>query len=281
MKTLYYRNYLKYCNYRCSYCPFPKDELSKLKIIRDQKYLAQFVAFIKQSSSEYRLFFVPRGEILGFTHFQTALIQLSKLPNVHELVVQTNLSGSLEWLAEGNLQKIIFWTTYHPQQVNLGSFMRQIEQLLEYNLKFSIGVVGVKENYQSIAGIAERLSALAVKPYLWINAYKDQPNYYRAEEVNFLKQLDPLFELNLTNYRTSQAACRTGQQVWFVEYNGNLHRCWQDRKIVGNLYQDSLADLSLDLFCHQRECGCYIGYIHLVALQLEQIYQTSLLGRIP
>lgn len=280
--TFYYRNYLKSCNYRCEYCPFPKEHPSEKMVERDKKYLNKFVDFIKNSEDEFSIFFAPRGEALVFDYYRKALIELSHLENVREVVMQTNLSCSLDWLKKVNVNKLILWTTYHPKEVEFSNFLKQVKVLMDYNIRFTVGTVGVKEVFGNIKEMKLALKELGDNsPYMWINAYKDVKDYYNTEDVEFLTECDPLFEINKRDYECNGEECKTGETVFFMEWNGNIHRCWQDKRKIGNIYSNKLEDISLKRTCKKDICGCFIGYSNMKSLELNKVYKDSLLGRIP
>lgn len=280
--TLYYRNYLKSCNYACGYCPFGKTVGSEKMLAKDAEYLQKFVEYLAGSAENMNLFFAPRGEALLHAHYRQAIIKLSKLSNIGEIVIQTNLSSSLEWLSEVEPGKLILWTTYHPSQVEFNSFFQQIEKLRQYPVQFTIGIVGVKENFSEIARLYQSLQKFSEKPpYLWINAYKDKARYYSEAEIAYLMRYDQQFMSNLKNYKCKDMDCKTGEKVFFLEWDGTIHRCWQDKKSLGNLYMEDITEISASTVCNKKICSCFIGYSHITELQLQQVYTTSLLGRIP
>ncbi|MBP2655811.1 MAG: radical protein [Firmicutes bacterium] len=280
--TLYYRNYLKSCNYSCWYCPFAKAEVNEKMLNRDKNYIRQFIDYISASPDTFDLFFAPRGEILGYEHYQAAIIELSALENVGQIVIQTNLSCNLDWLARVRADKLILWTTYHPGQAEADFFIRQVKTLATLGVRNTVGMVGVKENFAAIAEMDAALQQFGVaKPYFWLNAYKDKGSYYSPDEIELLTRYDPLFPINLKNYKSKALACRTGDTVFFVEWDGTVHRCWQEIKKLGNLYQNNLSELAATAPCRKNVCSCYIGYSNICSLELEKSYPASLLGRLP
>lgn len=46
--TIYYRNYLRYCNYKCTYCPFSKYKLNNNDLEKDKIYFRKFTDFLKK-----------------------------------------------------------------------------------------------------------------------------------------------------------------------------------------------------------------------------------------
>ncbi len=278
--TLYYRNYLRYCNYKCSYCPFSKYKLNKDDLEKDKTYFGKFTDFLKESTDKYRIFIAPRGEVLNFEHYKSGILMLANLDNITEIVVQTNLSGDPGWLRNVNKDKVSLWTTYHPRETEFENFYKNIEFLDRENVRFSVGIVGVHEHFDMILALKEKMKFLKnTKPYLWINAYKDKRDYYSDGDIEFLTEADPLFGINLKNYRSKECECRTGESVFRVEYNGVVHRCWQDRKGLGNIFKDNIADMKISGGCRHSRCTCYIGYTHIKDLNLGEVYKKSLLGR--
>ena len=278
--TLYYRNYLRYCNYKCSYCTFAKYTLNKDDLEKDKIYFRKFTDFLKKSTDKFRIFLAPRGEILNFDHYKSGISMLSKLDNITEIVVQTNLGGNLEWLKNVNKDKVILWTTYHPDETKLEDFFEKLVFLDRENIKFSVGTVGVHENFDMIFRLKEKMNLLEnIRPYFWVNAYKDEKNYYSEKDIEFLCNIDHLFEVNLENYKSKGCECRTGESVFWMEYNGILHRCWQDRKNLGNIFKDNIADIKASDGCRYSRCTCYIGYTNIKGLDLGRVYKKSLLGR--
>lgn len=116
--------------------------------------------------------------------------------------------------------------------------------------------------------------------YLWVNAYKDKPDYYTNEDVSFLSDIDPHFAVNTLDYESLGQACSAGSHVFYVQGAGLVKRCYKDRSVIGNLYRDGLDGLSAIRSCRMKVCDCYIGYIHMPQLKLQEIYGSGLLERI-
>ncbi|WFD11816.1 STM4011 family radical SAM protein [Tepidibacter hydrothermalis] len=280
--TIFYRNYMKYCNYKCGYCPFSKYSLDEIKIHRDKRYFQKFIDYIENSNDEFNIFIAPRGELLNFDYYKYGIEKLSKLKNIGEIVVQTNLSSDLNWINNVNKEKLILWTTYHPSEVSLDKFYCKVNKLSKLGIRFTVGAVGIKENLSILADLKEKIDKISgYKPYIWINAYKDETNYYSKEDVEFIKKIDPLFEFNLKNYKCKNSLCKTGENVFWVQGNGTIHRCYKNKVKLGNLYKDKLEDIKKEQVCQSNICTCYIGYTNIKNLNLDDIYKTSILGRIP
>lgn len=279
--VLYYRGSLSSCNYDCPYCPFGKTRDSAATLARDRRQLERFVGWLaEQEAAGHRLsvFFNPYGEALTHRWYRQALVDVSRMPHVDKTAIQTNLSARLDWVTELDPAKAAIWATYHPGQTKADAFLSQCLKLHRAQIPFSVGSVGVRSAFEAIASLR---SALPDDVYLWVNAYKDRPDYYSAGDIDFLKTIDPHFGINLHDYPSRGLPCRAGEDVFYVGGEGGVKRCYQDRGVIGNLYRDGLEGLARPRVCRMESCGCYIGYIHMPGLGLQEVYGTRLLERIP
>ncbi|AWV32076.1 STM4011 family radical SAM protein [Paenibacillus sp. FSL H7-0716] len=279
--VLYYRGSLTSCNYDCPYCPFGKTRDSAATLAKDRQGLEAFVAWAsEQGAAGHRLsiFFNPYGEGLIHRWYKEAMIALSNMDHVEKVAIQTNLSANLDFISQLNRKKVAFWATYHPGQVREDKFLSQCLTLYENDVPFSVGSVGIRSAFSAIASLR---SALPENVYLWVNAYKDKPDYYTAEDFAFLSEIDPHFSVNAMDYESLGQACNAGKDVFYVQGAGLVKRCYKDRGVIGNLYRDGLEGLSAVRSCRMKVCDCYIGYIHMPELKLRSIYEDGLLERIP
>ncbi|MRN51693.1 STM4011 family radical SAM protein [Paenibacillus monticola] len=279
--VLYYRGSLTSCNYDCPYCPFGKTRDSAATLAKDREGLETFVKWVGAQGAEghqLSIFFNPYGEGLIHRWYKDALIALSTMEHVDKVAIQTNLSADLNFTADLNRDKIAFWATYHPGQVREDKFLAQCATLYERGIPFSVGSVGLRSAFAAIASLR---TALPEDVYLWVNAYKDKPNYYTAEELSYLSSIDPHFAINAMDYESLGKICNAGRNVFYVQGSGLVKRCYKDRGVIGNLYRDRLEGLSAERSCRMPLCDCYIGYIHMPQLGLQDIYGSGLLERIP
>ena len=184
--SILYRGPLSSCNYSCYYCPFAKYQETKAEHKTDQRALERFVAWVKtQTEMAISIFFTPWGEALIHRRYQQALVQLSHLPHVQKVVIQTNLSWNTNWITEANKAKLALWVTYHPSQVTRKRFLQKCKEILGYGIRFSVGVVGLRKIISEI----EMLRAELPKDvYLWINAYdRARKGYYKKRRYKTLK----------------------------------------------------------------------------------------------
>lgn len=279
--VLYYRGLLSSCNYDCPYCPFSKNKDSRATLERDKEQLGVFMNWVREGEGaghQLSIFFNPYGEALIHRWYRDAMIELSHMPHVQKVAVQTNLSVKLDWTRELNRDKAALWATYHPGQTTQEQFVSQCMKLYEQHIPFSVGTVGIRSAFGAIEQIRSRLPD---DVYVWINAFKDQKNYYTSEEMDYLTAIDPYFQLNVPDYDSFGLPCDAGSNVFYVQGSGVVKRCYSDRRIIGHLYRDGLEVLSEERPCKMKKCGCYIGYIHMPQLTMNQIYGDGLLERVP
>ncbi|WP_254512420.1 STM4011 family radical SAM protein [Anatilimnocola floriformis] len=274
-----YRGPLSSCNYECNYCPFAKRHESAAELKHDRQCLERFVDWVAaQTDCELSILFTPWGEGLTRRWYQQALVRISQFAHVRRVAIQTNLSCSLDWLGEANAQRLALWCTFHPTQISRREFLQQCQMVADRGVSFSAGVVGLQENFEEIEALRAELPSHA---YLWVNAFKDLPDYYTDEQVARLEQVDPLFRLNLTNHPSLGAECVAGESSVSIDGDGNLRRCHFVSGVLGNIYgSDWQAALSRRA-CPNLSCDCYIGYVNLPRLQHDNLFGGRVLERIP
>lgn len=276
-----YRGHLTDCNYSCEYCPFAKEKNSREMQALDRNDLARFVAWVEANSSAampMEIFITPYGEALVRQWYQEAMITLSHLPHVRKVAAQTNLAWNTRWLARCDAKTTALWTTYHPDFVSEDKFIDKCKSLDAMDIRYSVGVVGLREHFAKIASLRQRLSK---DIYLWVNAYKREEAYYTDADIAFLEEIDYLFRQNLPWYDSMGKACKAGDEVVSIEGNGDMFRCHFIKTKKGNIFADPLASLLKKELCSKATCHCHIGYIHLDQLKADEIYGDGLLERIP
>jgi hypothetical protein len=275
--SIYYRGSLSSCNYACGYCPFAKTRNSRAELALDRHQLQRFCAWTARQPVQLGILFTPWGEALGQRAYRRALVALSHQPNVERVAIQTNLSAPLGELGQAS-PALSLWATYHPSQTSLDRFVAQCARLDRLGVRYSAGVVGLKEHFAEIAQLRQRLPP---ERYLWVNAYKRESDYYSATEIEFLKSIDPYFSYNLHRYPSYNTACRAGHSSFAVDGEGNLRRCHFVAEVLGNIYDAEFARQLRPRLCPNASCGCYLGYIHRPQLQLERRFGDGLFERIP
>lgn len=277
--SILYRGPLSSCNYGCDYCPFAKHMETAAEHASDSQALARFVSWVKQRPQDrISVFFTPWGEALVRKRYQDAIVTLTNLPNVAKVAIQTNLSSRLDWTERCDKSKLGLWATYHPTQVSRERFLAKCSELEQRQVRFSVGIVGMKEHADEIAAMRQELPSHI---YLWINAYKRQPDYYSAEEIRAFTSVDPLFPINNQYHPSQGRPCRTGESVISVDGDGTIKRCHFIKTQLGNIYDPNFETVLQPRACTNATCGCHIGYVHMNDLKLYEVFGEGVLERIP
>ena len=277
--TILYRGPLASCNYACPYCPFAKHQETDEEHAHDAKALGRFVQWVKtQRDIEFSIFFTPWGEALIRRRYQQALVTLTNLPHVAKVAIQTNGSCRFDWAAHCDKSKLGLWVTYHPGETSRDEFLKRCTQMQKQGIRFSVGVVGLKEHFGEIEALR---AALPPDVYLWVNAFKRVENYYTPDEADFLTAIDRLFPLNNTRHPSLGRACQAGETVISVDGDGLMQRCHFIKQSLGNIYQADWRSALYPRSCPNQTCGCHIGYVHLNELKLYEVFGDGVLERIP
>ena len=275
---IYYRGSLSSCNYACGYCPFAKTANTRAELVRDRTEVERFVAWAARATTPMSILFTPWGEALGHRYYRKALVDLSHLSAVRRVCIQSNLSAPLKDLEKACPKTLAFWATYHPGQVSRSRFLSSCFALQKMGLRFSVGIVGTREHLGEMEALRAELPA---GTYLWVNAYKREPDYYSAAELARIRAVDPHFDQNNQRYPSLGQPCRAGQSHFTVDGRGDVRRCHFVGEVIGNLYDGTLEAALRPRACVVETCGCYIGYIHLPSLETGRLFGPDRLARIP
>lgn len=276
--NILYRGSLSSCNYACDYCPFAKTTNTSAELQQDQSELERFVAWVGTQERRIGILITPWGEALVHRYYRRAMTALSQMPQVYRIAVQTNLSAPVSDFASADREALAFWTTFHPSQTTIARFLARCRTLDEANIRYSAGVVGLREHFDAIEELRKRLRP---EVYLWINAYKRTPDYYQPLEIERLARVDPYFHWNTRRYPSAQKSCTAGESAFTVDGRGNVRRCHFIGDVIGNIYDADFNNCLKPRGCSAATCGCHIGYVHRPGLRLQQLYGNGLLERIP
>lgn len=274
-----YRGALETCNYACGYCPFAKRKETAIQKKQDIDGLNGFVQWLGvQSTLSFSVFFTPWGEALVFKRYQQALAQLLGLDHVTKVVFQTNLSANLDFLKGMDCRRIRLWCTYHPSEVARERFIAKTQQLDDYGVKYSVGMVGAPILFDEIKDVRK---ALNPNTYLWINAYVEAGKHYDYSQTQqqFLTEIDPLFSINRP-YLSQNLPCFAGETAIMVDEFGDIRRCHFINQVIGNIHQENWQQVLQERLCSRKYCDCHIGYIYLKKLQLEKVFGQQMVERI-
>jgi MoaA/NifB/PqqE/SkfB family radical SAM enzyme len=277
--SILYRGPLSSCNYGCEYCPFAKRSETAAQLTVDRKALERFVDWVAaRHADQIGILFTPWGEALIHPWYQQAMARLSHLPQVVKVAIQTNLSCGLDWVDRCDKQKLGLWTTYHPTEVDRDRFVRQCWELDRRGVRFSVGIVGLKEHQAEAQALRQELPAHI---YLWVNAYKREPNYYSTLEIERFTAIDPLFPINNQIHPSLGKSCRAGDSAIAVDGDGTMRRCHFIPAAIGNIYASDFEQNLMSSPCTNQTCRCHIGYVHMHELGLYEVFGSGILERIP
>jgi MoaA/NifB/PqqE/SkfB family radical SAM enzyme len=277
--SILYRGPLSSCNYACGYCPFAKRREGAAELRHDRECLERFLGWVEgRTQDRLGVLFTPWGEALVRPWYQQALARLTQLPHATKAAIQTNLSCKLDWVEECHKEKLALWCTYHPGETTRDRFLAKCRELIERNVRFSVGVVGLKEHGDGIAALRRELPP---NIYLWVNAYKREDDYYTQAMIDDLTAIDPHFPTNNRRHRSLGQPCRAGRTAITVDGAGDVRRCHFVKDVIGNIYDPSFERCLLERACVNETCGCHIGYVHLEPLDLYRRYGDGVLERIP
>ncbi|MEU9332555.1 STM4011 family radical SAM protein [Streptomyces sp. NPDC048290] len=275
--TILYRGPLASCDYDCPYCPFAKRRDTRAQLTADRAALHRFTDWATaQREDRLSLLFTPWGEGLVRSWYRRALTDLSHLPQVGRVAIQTNLSCRTDWLAEADLDTLALWCTFHPGQTPYDRFLAKCRELARLGVRHSVGIVGLPDHLDE----ARRLRAdLPAHVYLWVNAAEGHT--YTDAEASDWTALDPLFPYSRRPHPSAGLPCRTGASVISVDGDGTVRRCHFVRTELGNLYDDTYRRSLTPRPCPLATCDCHIGYVHLETLPLYDVFAGGVLERIP
>lgn len=274
--TILYRGPLASCDYDCPYCPFAKRRDTPEQLRADRAALERFTEWVSGCGHRVSVLFTPWGEGLVRSWYRRALIDLSHLPHVERVAIQTNLSHRVSWTADADLTRLALWATYHPGQVPYERFLGKCRDLAGRGVRFSVGIVGQPEHLDA----ARRLRAdLPAGTYLWVNAAEGR--VYDDAEAASWTEIDPLFPVSRHPHASRGLPCRTGDTVVSVDGDGTVRRCHFVPSVLGNLYDGSFRDALAPRPCPLDTCDCHIGYVHLEPLGLYGTFAGGVLERIP
>lgn len=279
--TILHRGPLSSCNYGCEYCPFAKHREAAEELRTDRRALERFVDWVDgcaASGHRISVLFTPWGEALVRRWYQEALVRLTRMPHLRKAAIQTNISCRLDWVSRCDRSKLGLWCTYHPSETTRARFLGKCRELDRLGVRYSVGIVGLREHLGEIKLMREELNP---DVYLWVNAYKRIDGYYGPDDLRALTEVDPLFPLNNVRHPSMGQDCRAGDSVISVDGDGTIRRCHFIKGPVGNIFDAGWEAKLRRTPCTNETCGCHIGYVHMPALGLYDVFGDGVLERIP
>ena len=274
--TILWRGPLSGCNYACPYCPFAKRRDSRATLAADKAALERFADWALAQDGPLSILFTPWGEALIRRYYRDTIIRLSHAPHIETVAIQTNLSGSLGWVAETDRASAAFWATYHPGETDRAGFVAKIHALDAMGARYSVGMVALRDHFEEIERLRADLPATA---YLWINAEESIQGCYTDSEIERLAAIDPLFELNNRAWPSRGRSCAAGETVISVSGDGEARRCHFVDTPIGNIYDEDFRQRLAPRTCPRDSCNCHIGYSHLKDLGFATLFGGGLVER--
>ena len=274
-----YRGSLKSCKYHCSYCPFSKHPVSERELEKDR---GQWLSFIRTLEEKHwdvgALMVVPYGEAMLYRWYWEGLAQVSSMPGIEAVGIQTNLSFSGERFldcyaaADGRFEKLRLWATFHPEMTDVSEFARRCEVFVKAGVQICAGAVGVPEHLDLIRLLRKKLPGSV---YLWMNRMDGLGRAYTGAEVEAFRALDPYFGRELLLPEADGEKC---YNRLFVEGNGRLHTC-----NISPMLHETWADAETfpAPVCRRRRCSCYLAYGGRQEIVNEMLFGPWPLFRIP
>ena len=106
----------------------------------DRAALERFAAWASERTDDrLSVLFTPWGEGLVRSWYRRALTELSQLPHIRRVAIQTNLSCRTDWLADADPATLALWCTYHPGQTPYDRFLAKCHELADRGIRFSVG----------------------------------------------------------------------------------------------------------------------------------------------
>lgn len=270
IKTIYYRGYVDFCNYECSYCPFSKKKKDEEKLKKDEISLEKLYNFVKNQEEKINLMITPYGEALYQELYQIYIARLSTLENINKLGIQTNFSLDLakfeEILKKENAkkEKIMIWATYHSEFAKMEDFVQKVNKT---KLNISVGIVADTKNNKEIKKLRDMLKA---DIYLWINAMDRKKNSFDNQTINYLSQIDPMFLYEFSKNRIEGFEKCNSYNNKYIDMDRYLSSCFFKKKRA----------ISSNCNNHKK-CDCYLGYSNFEDNKLSNFFGENKPFRIP
>lgn len=259
IQTLFYRGYLKSCNYHCGYCPFHKHVRNDKK--QDEAALRRMVEHLPLFGTPLNVMITPYGEALRLRYYMDALADISRYPHVEAVGIQTNAAFSLATLLEafdaggGDIRKLRLWCSFHPSQISAARFLQQCLALSAAGIIFCVGAVA---NLQDIEVFRWLRQQLPEDIYFWFNANERTSARHTDEEIALFGAMDPLYSVETQTWPAQLDTCSAGRKSLFMNAEGDLFACHLSKIKVGNLYQQKLHPPA----CQATQCHCFLAYQH-------------------
>ncbi len=280
IRHIYFRGSLRSCNYSCSYCSFGK-KTDKTDKENEQQVLYRFNEVISHWENPLKIMLIPYGEGLIHDYYRESMIRLSLLPQVEGISCQTNLSFNPRLFIEqigqlqANVKRIKLWASFHPEMVDIESFVDKVHFLFHSGIDICVGIVGNKKYKEIILVLREKIDK---RIYLFINALQGKAESLDKDEIAFFTSIDPLFPFDYKNAKAEITRCRGRHNTVFIDTSGKIYPCPRNPVMIGNILDGKPFNVPV---CHKKRCDCYIAYSNLEDTFITRMMGEGAFWRIP
>ncbi|MDO4792726.1 MAG: STM4011 family radical SAM protein [Filifactor alocis] len=271
LETIYYRGFVNFCNYSCSYCPFSKKKRDLSLLREDMKVLDCLYEELKREKIKKSLMITPYGEVMCHEEYRRKIASFSSLEQLEYVGVQTNLSFEVPSFLEevrkqgGRLDKIVFWATWHPDFADPEDFAAKVD-LLSGSCKISVGAVATRNNLEEMKRMRKLLKR---EVYFWLNATDKLRASFKQDEIEKFCEIDPMFSYEFVRNREEFKNCASHRNTYI---DGGL--------VSGNCFFKKRKKIDTSCSDHRR-CNCYLGYSNFVDTKLRTFFGDTLAPRLP
>jgi len=206
-------------------------------------------------------FLITGGEpfiLKGFVKF------LKKLTKKHYISIQTSLSCNIdEFIKDIKPNRTIFLRCgLHPIMLNkFDVFIKRVKQLKDHGFKPIVCIPVNEDNIGRLSELHKIFSEMDVAFEPTICTYPDgrYPSYNLAMKQEVIKWMcteASIKQIDYNDIRYEGMLCDTGWKEVTIEYDGNVHRCWNDPVIIGNIYNSDFNFMTGPSVCSTSLCGC-------------------------
>lgn len=253
------------CNYKCKYCliPFYHKVLTKrIPLPKPEQWLTAWHNIYNKYGEVF--IEISGGEPTIYPDFYILIKEISRF---HKLAISTNLSFNPNLFVNNfDPKRIFIYPSFHPQQVNLDSFLKKVLKLKSHGFNipgiFSVAYPSEIKNLSLYKHILNDFSLpLIVQPFKGYYKFKNYPNNYTKKEIsNLIRLTNSCFTKLFPNNKNK--LCSAGVNYARVNFLGNVYRCAPEqdknlnKSILGNFFDDNFALKNEPVKCKYKTCYC-------------------------
>lgn len=263
------------CDYRCSYCFFSKewDELAKKNRYQGiNKWKDIWDRIYERYGSGH--IHISGGEPFIYPSFLDLVVYLTEKYTVE---FDTNLSFDVEeFVSTVKPDKVKFATAFHPEFVDLDTFLKKTLFLKEKGYDLGVNYVayplqlGKLKEYKETFG-SNHIS-FDIMPFRGKYQGREYPKGYSEEEKELIRNCDPRTGTRMLESYSGEdekklspkgKICRMGQRYTKIHPDGTAYRCCliKEQGILGNLIDGTFSLYEEPKVCEYDKCPCWVAMI--------------------